>query len=223
MYVSVGVCIRTRTHTHCTWGTLGCEPRGQDETLGGPEESRWTTSRHKCIRTCVQSTNAYTHAWGRDEIVPGPLTTSLVQTLKTIGGIESLTTLGHFGQFDQIYGEVRSCKDLFWSTFDMLGPFASYSATLWGRDSIRKNEFLGVVVPLWGSARQRPVHCPTLYHPIWRPPCPSPILSYPIWKPPCPCPTCPTYFNVSQLVRWTTCPFPNFRDLDPLVLFPKFD
>ena len=77
-------------------------------------------------------------------------------------------TLGHLGQFNQIHCEVRSRKDLFWSSFDILGPFASYSAILWERDSIRKNEFLGLVVPLWdkwtGSARQRPVHCPTLYH-----------------------------------------------------------
>jgi len=29
---------------------LGCEPRGKDETPGEPEESRWTKSRHICIR-----------------------------------------------------------------------------------------------------------------------------------------------------------------------------
>jgi len=40
VYVSVRVCIRTHTHTHCTYGVLGCEPRGRDETPGGPEESR---------------------------------------------------------------------------------------------------------------------------------------------------------------------------------------
>jgi len=37
--VGVFVCIRTHTHTHCTGGVLGCEPRSRDETPGGPEES----------------------------------------------------------------------------------------------------------------------------------------------------------------------------------------
>jgi len=36
-------------HTHYTYGVLGCEPRGRDKTPGGPEESRWTQSRHMCI------------------------------------------------------------------------------------------------------------------------------------------------------------------------------
>ena len=71
----------------------------------------------------------------------------------------------------------------------------------------------GRVVPLWdkwtGSIGQRPVHCPTLSHLIWRPPCPSSILSRSIWRPPCPCPTYPTS-NLSQPVPFgcTTCPFP---------------
>ena len=38
--------VYTHTHTHCTDGVLGCEPRSRDETPGGPEESRWTKSRH---------------------------------------------------------------------------------------------------------------------------------------------------------------------------------
>ena len=62
-------CVYTHTHTHCTYGVLGCEPRGRDETPGGPEESRWTTSRHICIRICVQSTHMYAYAKGRDEIL----------------------------------------------------------------------------------------------------------------------------------------------------------
>jgi len=44
--VCVCVCVNTHTHTHCTNGVLGCEPRSRDETPGGPEESRWTKSRH---------------------------------------------------------------------------------------------------------------------------------------------------------------------------------
>jgi len=59
VYVGVCVCIRTHTHTHCADGELGCEPRSRDETPGGPEESRWTQSRHTYIRICVQSTHVY--------------------------------------------------------------------------------------------------------------------------------------------------------------------
>jgi len=69
VYVGVCVCIRTHTHTHCTYGVLNCEPRGRDKTPGGPEECRWTTSRHICIRTCVQSTHVYVYARRRDEIL----------------------------------------------------------------------------------------------------------------------------------------------------------
>ena len=43
VYVGVCVCIRAHTHTLHRWGTR-CEPRGRDETPGGPEESRWTKS-----------------------------------------------------------------------------------------------------------------------------------------------------------------------------------
>ena len=71
VYVGVGVYIRTHTHIHCTYGVLGCEPRGRpgDETPGGPEESRWTKSRHICIRICVQSTHVYIYAKRREEIL----------------------------------------------------------------------------------------------------------------------------------------------------------
>jgi len=42
---------------------------GWDETLGGPEESGWTTSRHIYIRICVQSTHVYVYARRRYEIL----------------------------------------------------------------------------------------------------------------------------------------------------------
>ena len=45
----VCVCVYARTHAHYTDGVLGCEPRSRDETLGGPEESRWTKSRYTYI------------------------------------------------------------------------------------------------------------------------------------------------------------------------------
>jgi len=67
--VYVGVCGCIRTHTHCTDGVLGCEPRSRDETLAGPEESGWTKSRHTFIRVCVQSTHAYVYCRRRDEIL----------------------------------------------------------------------------------------------------------------------------------------------------------
>ena len=41
-----------------------CEPRSQDETPGGPEESGWNKSRHMYIRICVQSTHMYVYAKG---------------------------------------------------------------------------------------------------------------------------------------------------------------
>ena len=63
------MCVYTHTHTHTAHGVLGCEPGGQDETSGGPEESRWTKSRHMCIRICVQSTHLYIYAGRRDEIL----------------------------------------------------------------------------------------------------------------------------------------------------------
>ena len=69
VYVGVCVCIRTNTHKHCTDGVFGCEPRNRNETLGGPEESRWTKSRHIYIHKCVQSTHVYVYARRRDEIL----------------------------------------------------------------------------------------------------------------------------------------------------------
>ena len=65
------VCVYTHTHTHYTDGLLGCEPTGRswDETPEGPEESRWTKSRHTFIRICVQSTHVYIYAKRRDEIL----------------------------------------------------------------------------------------------------------------------------------------------------------
>jgi len=63
----VCVSVYAHTHTHCTDGLLGCEPRSRDETPGGPEESRWTKSWHTYI--CVQSTHVYIYAKRRDEIL----------------------------------------------------------------------------------------------------------------------------------------------------------
>jgi len=65
----VYVCVYTRTLTHCTDGVLGREPRSRDETPGGPEEIRWSKSRHIYIHICVQSTHVYVHARRRDEIL----------------------------------------------------------------------------------------------------------------------------------------------------------
>jgi len=63
------VCVYAHTHTHYTDGVLGYKPRSREETSGGPEESRWTKSRHTCTRTCVQSTHVYIYAQRRDEIL----------------------------------------------------------------------------------------------------------------------------------------------------------
>jgi len=60
----VYVCVYVHTRTQCTRGTQ-CEPRGRDETPGGPEESSW----HICIRICVQKAHVYIYAWRRDEIL----------------------------------------------------------------------------------------------------------------------------------------------------------
>jgi len=65
----VYVCVYAYKHTHCTDGVFGFEPRSQDETPGGPEESRWTKSRHIYIRICLQSTHVYVYAKRRDEIL----------------------------------------------------------------------------------------------------------------------------------------------------------
>jgi len=75
--VGAGVFIRTRTYTlhiwgtwmyDCTYGVLGCKPRGWDETPGGPEKSRWTKSRHICIRIHVQTSQVDVYAMRRDEM-----------------------------------------------------------------------------------------------------------------------------------------------------------
>ena len=61
--------VYARTHTHYTDGVLGCEPRRQDETPGGPEESIWTKFWHAYNRICAQSIHVYVYAgtWRRDE------------------------------------------------------------------------------------------------------------------------------------------------------------
>ena len=66
--VCVCECVYTHTHTH-TARVLGCEPRSRDETPGGPEESRWTTSRHTYIRICVQSTHVCIYTKRRDDFL----------------------------------------------------------------------------------------------------------------------------------------------------------
>ena len=63
------VLVYMHTHTPCTDGVLGCEPKSRYETPGGPEESRWTKSRHTYIRICVQSTHVFIYAKRRDAIL----------------------------------------------------------------------------------------------------------------------------------------------------------
>jgi len=53
----VYLCIHAHTHRDTAHGVLGCEPRGQDEAPGEPEESRWLKSWHTCICIRVQSTH----------------------------------------------------------------------------------------------------------------------------------------------------------------------
>jgi len=65
----VYVFVYAHAHTRCTDGVFGCQPRIRDETPGGPEESRWTKSRHTYIRICVQSTHVYVNTRRRDEIL----------------------------------------------------------------------------------------------------------------------------------------------------------
>jgi len=63
------MCVYAHTYTRCIDGVLRCEPKSRDETPGGPEESRWTKSRHINIRTCVQSAHVYVYFKRRDEIL----------------------------------------------------------------------------------------------------------------------------------------------------------
>jgi len=69
VYVGIGV-VYTHTHIHTAhMGYSDVSPGVGMRHLEGPEESRWTTSRHICIRICVQSTHMYAYAKGRDEIL----------------------------------------------------------------------------------------------------------------------------------------------------------
>jgi len=61
--------VYAHTCTYCTDGVLGCEPRGRDETPGGPKESRWTKSLHTYVHICVQSVHVYVYTRRRDEIL----------------------------------------------------------------------------------------------------------------------------------------------------------
>ena len=63
------MCVYTHTHTHAARGVLRGEPRGRDETLGEPEESRWTKNQDKYIRICERSTHVYINAGRLDEIL----------------------------------------------------------------------------------------------------------------------------------------------------------
>ena len=49
----VNVCVYARTHTHCTNGVLGCQPRSRDETPGGLEEYRGGCVTHKFTRKII--------------------------------------------------------------------------------------------------------------------------------------------------------------------------
>jgi len=59
----VYLCVYAHTHTHCTYGVLSCEPRGRDETPGGPEESRLTSvymyssmcTKYTCVCICYET------------------------------------------------------------------------------------------------------------------------------------------------------------------------
>jgi hypothetical protein len=70
-FVSVRGCgsVYTHTHTHTARGVLGCEPRGRDETLREPEESRWTKSQGVYFHICVQSAHVYIYAGRREAIL----------------------------------------------------------------------------------------------------------------------------------------------------------
>jgi len=69
----VYVSVYARAHTHCTDWVLGFEPRSQDETPEGPEESRWTKFRHTYVRICVQSTHDddcfYYYSWRNNVVI----------------------------------------------------------------------------------------------------------------------------------------------------------
>ena len=52
--VYVCLCVYTHAQAPTTRGVLGGEPRVQDRTHRETEESRWTKSRHDCIRTCYK-------------------------------------------------------------------------------------------------------------------------------------------------------------------------
>jgi len=65
----VYVCVYAHTHTHCTDGVLGCEPRSRDETPGGPAESRWTKSWYTCIHIYVYKVHVCMYAKRWNEIL----------------------------------------------------------------------------------------------------------------------------------------------------------
>ena len=86
------VCVYAHTHTHCTDGVLGCEPRSRDGTPGGPEESKLTKSWHTYIRICVQSTHVYIFAKRWDEILDY-LLFSFNMSLSLLRKVEDVATI----------------------------------------------------------------------------------------------------------------------------------
>jgi len=63
LWVYVGVCVCIFTHTHTA--QMGYSV----VTLNGPQNSRWTKSRHTHIRISVQITHVHVYAKRRDEIL----------------------------------------------------------------------------------------------------------------------------------------------------------
>jgi len=64
-------CVYKHTHTHSAhMGSSVVSPGvGMRHLELGPEESRWTKSRHTCTHIYVQSTHVYVYARRQDEIL----------------------------------------------------------------------------------------------------------------------------------------------------------
>jgi len=69
VYVGVGVCIRTHTHTLHIWSTRVWDQESIWDTLRARKKSRHAKFWHICIRICVPSTHLYIYARRRDEIL----------------------------------------------------------------------------------------------------------------------------------------------------------
>jgi len=64
----VYVCVYAHTHTHCTDELLACEPRGWDDTPGGPEDLDGINLGIYIV-VCVYKVHVYVYARRRDEIL----------------------------------------------------------------------------------------------------------------------------------------------------------